>query len=237
MLGPILNAFGIIIGGLFGWRKSQGLNPQTQSMLRVFLGAATVYVGLKLTWNSLNGGFLSVLKQLGIVLVGMILGKQLGRILHLQHFSNKLGHYAKKCIETQQSKKGANNGVFICSILFCVAPLGVLGGLQDGLNNYFWTLALKAVLDGLAMMAFVQIFGSLSILAFLPVFVFEGFLSLLGRHLQPFLLEHDLLDSINATGGLLVFCVSLVILELKKIEITDYLPSLLTTPLLASLFK
>jgi uncharacterized membrane protein YqgA involved in biofilm formation len=43
---------------------------------------------------------------------------------------------------------------------------------------------------------------------------------------------HDLVDSVNAPGGLLVFCVALVILELKRIELADYLPSLAFGPLL-----
>ena len=40
----------------------------------------------------------------------------------------------------------------------------------------------------------------------------------------------------NAAGGLLVFSVALVILELKKIELADYLPSLIFAPLLAWVF-
>ena len=41
-----------------------------------------------------------------------------------------------------------------------------------------------------------------------------------------------LLDSINGTGGMLVFCIALIILELKKIELADYLPSLVFAPLI-----
>jgi uncharacterized membrane protein YqgA involved in biofilm formation len=46
-----------------------------------------------------------------------------------------------------------------------------------------------------------------------------------------------LVDSVNVTGGLLVFCVALVILELKRIELADYLPSLAFAPLLAWAFR
>ena len=53
----------------------------------------------------------------------------------------------------------------------------------------------------------------------------------------PFLEAHGLLDSVNATGGLLVSCVGLVILGLKKIELADYLPSLVVAPVLAWLLS
>ena len=42
-----------------------------------------------------------------------------------------------------------------------------------------------------------------------------------------------MLAGADATAGLLVFCIALIILELKKIELADYLPSLAFAPLLA----
>jgi uncharacterized membrane protein YqgA involved in biofilm formation len=51
------------------------------------------------------------------------------------------------------------------------------------------------------------------------------------NHPQP------LIESILATDGLLIFSTSLIILQLKKIEIADYLPSLAVAPLLTLLFN
>jgi uncharacterized membrane protein YqgA involved in biofilm formation len=41
-----------------------------------------------------------------------------------------------------------------------------------------------------------------------------------------------LIDSINATDGLLIFCVALIILQIKKVALAEYLPSLAVAPLL-----
>jgi uncharacterized membrane protein YqgA involved in biofilm formation len=49
-----------------------------------------------------------------------------------------------------------------------------------------------------------------------------------GFHHQPW----PLLDAVNATDGLLIFCVALIILEVKKVRVADYLPSLIFAPLL-----
>jgi uncharacterized protein len=74
-------------------------------------------------------------------------------------------------------------------------------------------------------------------LAALPVLAFQGTITLAcARLLRPALETHSLVDAINAPGGLLVFCVALVILELKRIELADYLPSLVIAPLLAWVF-
>jgi uncharacterized membrane protein YqgA involved in biofilm formation len=37
---------------------------------------------------------------------------------------------------------------------------------------------------------------------------------------------------VGATGGLLIFCVALLVLNLRKVEVSDYLPSLAFAPLL-----
>jgi uncharacterized membrane protein YqgA involved in biofilm formation len=42
---------------------------------------------------------------------------------------------------------------------------------------------------------------------------------------------------VNATGGLLIFCVALLIFEVRKVPVTDYLPSLFFAPLLTFLLR
>jgi len=80
-------------------------------------------------------------------------------------------------------------------------------------------------------------FGWSAIVAAIPVVAYQGTVSLVAKSLFPFLEKHGLLDSVNATGGLLVFCIALVILELKKIELADYLPSLAFAPVIAWLWR
>ena len=86
-------------------------------------------------------------------------------------------------------------------------------------------------------MAFVNMFGKGVLLAAVPVLAWQGTIYLAARVIEPFLNGHNLGDSIIGVGGLLVFCVSLVILELKKIELGDYLPSLFFAPLLTWLWQ
>jgi hypothetical protein len=89
-------------------------------------------------------------------------------------------------------------------------------------------------MDGLAAMGFVSVFGWGVALSAVPVLVFQGTLTLFcERFLAPFLEARQLVDPVNATGGLLIVCISLLIFDIRKIELTDYLPSLVFAPLLA----
>jgi hypothetical protein len=238
MIGTILNAAGIVIGGCVGLARRKPLPPTTESYFKVVLAAFTVFYGLRLTWMSLSGSFFEMLKQLGIVILAMMLGKLLGRALRLQAMSNHLGQRARQRINAARSDDPdrLNKGFRTCAALFCVAPLGILGSIQEGLSlsQFFYPLAIKAVIDGLASAAFVSLFGPGVLLSAIPVVAVQGTITLLvARGLQPVLARHDLINPVNAVGGLLVFCVALVMLNLKRIELADYLPALVVAPLLA----
>jgi uncharacterized membrane protein YqgA involved in biofilm formation len=240
MIGTALNVAAILIGGLVGLTRRKPLAPAKESFLKVALAAFTVFYGLRLTWLSLNGSFPQILKQLLIAVLALMLGKMTGRLLRLQKMSNRLGRHARKRIAAANPSAscGLSDGFQTCAALFCAAPLAILGSVQDGLSGYYYPLAVKAVMDGLATMGFVSMFGWGVMLAALPVLAFQGTITLAcAQFLKPFLEAHGLVDSVDVTGGLLVFCVALVILELKRIELADYLPSLVFAPLLAWVWR
>jgi len=238
MTGTILNATAILIGGVVGLTVTRHLSLVNQTALKMLMGAFTVYAGLAMTWQGLNGSFVLVLKQLTIVLLALMLGNVTGKLLRIQRGLNHLGQYAKKKMSEQPGNfRRFNDGFIVCSLLFCVAPIAVLGAFFDGLTGNFQVLIVKAAMDGLATMAFVTMFGWSAILAVIPVVAYQGTISLAAKNLLPFLEKHALLDSVNSTGGLLVFCIALVILELKKIELADYLPSLVFAPVIAWVWR
>jgi uncharacterized membrane protein YqgA involved in biofilm formation len=239
MLGTILNVAAIVIGGLAGLIIKKHPSAATQSFFKVALGALTVFFGLRLTWLSINGTFGQSLKQLGIVLLSLSLGNLLGKLLHLQKASNRIGQLTRDRMAraTPDNPERFTDGFIVCSLLFCAAPLGILGSIHNGLlPDYFFPLGIKALMDGLATMSFAAMFGWGVLLSAVPVLIFQGAITLLcANSLAPFLQSHSLTDSVNATGGLLIFCVSLLIFEIRKVPVTDYLPSLIFAPLLTSL--
>jgi hypothetical protein len=238
--GTLINTAAILLGGLAGLTLRRGIPPATQHWLKVVLGLLTVFFGLRLTWLSVNGPVLAILKQMIIVILAMMLGKLTGRLLRIQKGSNRIGQYARE--RCAAARPGAphqfNDALAVCALLFCVAPLGPLGALVDGLRGYYAPLFIKAAMDGLAAMGFVSLFGWGVLVSALPVLAFQGTLSLLCiHHVEPLLRFHGLTDSVNATAGLLIFCVALLIFEIRRIEVADYLPSLLYAPLLTWLWR
>lgn len=230
--GTLLNTWAIVTGTAIGLTVTKDISPANQQRLKTGMGVFTVYAGLSATWHGLNGSFGQVFGQLAVVAVALILGNIVGKLLRLQESANKLGRYAREQISraSQSSVRSVSNGFLTCSVLFCVGPIALLGALQDGFAGDFKILSVKSLMDGLASMAFAKTFGWGILLSAVPVVAYQGTVTLMAASLQPLLLDHALLDSIHATAGLLICCIALIILELKKVRLADYIPSLAFAP-------
>jgi uncharacterized membrane protein YqgA involved in biofilm formation len=239
-LGATLNATGIMLGAIFGLALRTPISAQTQLFFRNALGALTIFFGFYLIWTNLNGTFFSCLGQLFIALLAVVLGNLLGKLLGLQKISNLLGRLAAGLIAAAQRKPAQSGGTGFnaCTILFCVAPLGILGAINDGLSGFFWLLAVKALMDALAMMSFVKLFRWPAVLSALPVFFWFSLLTLGCRlYAVPSLGSAELIDSIGAASGLVTLAIAMVIYEYRKVELANYLPALAVAPLLAWVVK
>jgi uncharacterized membrane protein YqgA involved in biofilm formation len=242
MTGTLLNVAGIVVGGVVGMTRRAPLSPANEAFAKIAVAVLTVFYGLRLTWISMGGSWLQILKQLLILLLALSIGKIIGRLLGLQKTSNRIGRWAHERIKATKphDPQRGNEGFKACAALFCTEPLGLLGALQDGLSSppYFYTLAVKGIIDALATLGLVSLFGRMVILSAIPVLAFQGTITIFcAQFLEPMLRARNLVDSVNMVGGLLIFCVALVMLGLRKIELADYLPSLIVAPLIAWWWK
>jgi hypothetical protein len=235
MTGAIINAAGIVVGGVAALIARRPIAATSQLALKIVVGVFAVWFGLKLTWSNIGGSIGQVAKELCIVLLAMTLGKMTGKLIRLQKLSNSIGQYATSMLKAPAANKRFSDGFVMATALFCAGPLAVLASVQEGLTGFSPVFLVKAATDGLATYAFCATFGWGAMASALPVLAFEGALTR-GVHLtEPFLRDRPwpLIDAINAVDGLLIFCVAMIILELKKIQVADYYPSLIFAPLLA----
>jgi uncharacterized membrane protein YqgA involved in biofilm formation len=236
VIGAFLNALGILLGALFGLAMRKPLTAQTQAFFKSALGAFTVFWGLQLIYKNVPHTFTGCVKQILIGILAVFLGYWLGKLLRLQTASNRIGHRAAILLAAaQKNPPGPPAAGFVAAtILFCAAPLGILGAVADGLQSYFYLLLLKAVMDGLATVSFVKMFRWPVALSALPVFFFfNGIALVVGLGLRPWLDAHGLAGSVGVADGLIVCSVTLIIFEIRRVELANYLPALIIAPLLA----
>ncbi len=239
-LGTLINAFCILMGGLVGLRLCRQLTDRTQHSIRKFLGVLTFLAGSYMIANGLNGGwkalgsFWKFLGLCGIALLAISFGNLFGAWMKLQEHLDRLGQAAKNRFAKLKNDQPAtfSDGFVTCTILFTVGPMSLLGAMEDGLGNVPTILLVKSVMDGIATLCFAPRFGAGVLLSIVPLVAYQGTLTLLSSNLVFVREEPALLATFNLVGGLLVLTIILVILELQKVPLANYLPALVVGPLL-----
>jgi len=236
--GTLINTAAILFGGFLGLKASQQISAATQARIKLVLAAFTIYAGASMIWQGASGGLSNGLKQLGIACLALVLGNAVGMLLRLQNGLNRLGQYAKaRLAGGAEASHRFSEGFITCTLLFCVGPMAILGAVEDGLHGDFKILAIKAAMDGLAAMGFAAMFGSGVLLAALPVLAYQGTITLLASALAQHLNDPLLLNSMRVTGGLLVLCITVIILDVRKVPLANYLPSLAVAPALTNWWR
>ena len=236
VIGPFLNGFGILLGALFGLARREPLTLVTQKSCQSALAALTAFCGLQLVWTNVSGGFAAVVKQLCLAVLALGLGFLLGKILGLQKISNRLGrraapHLAPAAVPAQNRPTDSFRAA---TLIYCAAPMGWIGALTDGLDQYFFPLAIKAAMDGLAMASLVKSLRWPVALSAIPVYLFLAGLAWLAQYGRASgFISPAQIPPINIVAGLILCAITLIILQVRRVEIANYLPALALAPVLS----
>lgn len=245
MGGTLLNILTVLVGSMVGLLVGNRLSARMQESVVTGLGLVTLVVGLDNTGKTGN---------IIIPLLATVIGVMIGESLRLDMALEKLAGWLQTRfaggqiptdgaapVEGMTARERFITGFVTASLVFCVGPLTFAGSIQDGMGmpSGFQFLAIKSVLDGFAAMAFAASFGIGVTFTVLTILVLQGGLALLGSLLVTLLSSGavDLANSpaineMTAVGGILLIGLSLVLLDIKKPRIANFLPALLVAPLM-----
>jgi uncharacterized protein len=239
MGGTILNVITVAIGSALGLLIGNRLPERVQQSIVTGLGLVTLFVGID------NAGMTgNVIIPLLSICIGVIIGELLRLDVGLERLAGWLQRRfaGGETTEAAPGDSGLNprerfiTGFVTASLVFCVGPLTILGAIQDGmgLRIGFDQLAIKSTLDGFAAMAFAASFGIGVAFSIITVLVVQGSLALMGSLSGAFMSE-AMIAEMTATGGLILVGLALVLLDVKKPRIANFLPALVVAPALVAL--
>ena len=145
-------------------------------------------------------------------------------MIEIERKLNKLGHRLEKRFGDGNSN--FSKGFITATLMFCVGAMAVVGSLEAGLTGNYQTLFAKSILDGVAATIFASTLGLGVMFAAVPVFIYQGTITLLATSLKD-LLTPEVINEMSAVGGLLILAIGINLLEFKKIKIANMLPSIL----------
>ena len=125
-------------------------------------------------------------------------------------------------------------GFVSTSLVICVGAMAIVGSFQDGLLHDPSVLISKAVMDFVIVMVFASTLGVGTIFSAIPIFVYQGLLTVCASFLAPYFTT-TMISNISFVGSVLIFAVGTNLCFHTKIKVGNLLPAVFM-PLLLALF-
>lgn len=223
MIGTILNAFTVLIGGTLGTFLGHRFPQRMQETVFAALGLFTIAIGMD---SALVTG--NALIVLGSLLVGALVGEALRIEDRLEAFGTWLQRRLSGSDDESESARFVQAFV-TASIVFCVGPLTIQGAIEDGLLGDYTKLAIKAMLDGFAALAFAATLGPGVLASIIVILGFQGGIALLASLGADFFTE-PMITEMTAAGGVVLLAIGFRLLDIKRIRAANLLPALFIAP-------
>lgn len=217
--GTIVNTAAILVGGLLGLalpKLSQGI--RTTVMQGIGLAVAIQGVMMALKTNNLL-----------IVIASLVIGGIMGELVKVEQGLEWVGKKLEQAVGSRFQGKIAN-GFVSTTLLFCVGAMAILGSLDSGIRNNHDMLYTKAVLDGFSSVIFASTLGVGVLFSAIPVLLYQGAIALAATTITSWIADSTLTAmtaELTAVGGILIIGIGLNMLEIKRINVANLLPSVI----------
>ena len=233
MTGAIINAGAIVAGGVCGTLFGKLLKDRHQETLTMACGVGILFLGIAGAMNYMLHN--DMLPQGGsmLVVICLALGGLIGEILNIEHWFERFGEWLKQKTGNAKDQKFVG-GFVTASLTVCIGAMAIMGAIQDGVSGDWSTLGAKSVLDLIIIMVMTCSMGKGCAFSAIPVFLWEGSLTLLASAIRP-LITDQALSYLSLVGSVLIFCVGLNLVWGKKIRVANLLPAVLLAVIAAFL--
>lgn len=225
--GTIINSAAIVAGGLIGHFAGRLFRQEQQDALTKACGVSVLFIAIAGAMQGMlkiDGGKILSGKSMLVVLC-LALGTVAGELIGIEKGFERFGEWLKK--------KSGNSGdsLFVnafvtASLTVCIGAMAIVGAIQDGISGDYSTLAVKAVLDFIIVAVMTSSLGKGCVFSAIPVFLFEGAVTLLARLISPVMTE-TAAAYLSLIGSVLIFCVGLNLVWGKKVRVANMLPAVL----------
>jgi uncharacterized membrane protein YqgA involved in biofilm formation len=224
MLGTYVNVIAVIIGSIIGVLLHQRFPENLKKIGFQAIGLCVLFLGISMALKTEN--FL-------ILIFSMLIGAISGELMHLDRRIDQFGEFLKARIGSTNDQ--FSEGFVTAFLIFCIGAMTIVGSIEDGLNNDPSILFAKSLMDGCASIALASTFGIGVLFSAIPLFIFQGGITLLAASSKAFFTE-VLITELSAVGGVILMGLSIQLLDLKEIKVVNLLPALIVVIVLVRLF-
>ena len=218
MIATAVNALAIVAGAALGLLFRRRLRPERTVTLVHALAILVLVIGITPAVAA---------NQILAVLICLVVGTIVGELLDIERRLDALGAFLKARFAQGDARGTFTEGFVTASLLMVVGSMAVMGSLEAGIRGNYAVLFSKSVIDGILALTFAATLGVGVAFAALPVFVYQGLLTLLASLLAPYLSD-AVVTEMSAVGGILLIGTGLNMLEIlpSRIRVGNMLPAI-----------
>ncbi len=225
MIGTLVNTGAIIAGGVCGHLFGKRLQSRHQETLTMACGAGTLFIGMAGALNYMLHHDLFPGGGAMLVVACLALGGLAGETINIERGFERFGEWLK--LKTGSAKdQNFVNGFLTASLTVCIGAMAIVGAIQDGISGDWSTLGAKAILDLIIVMVMTCSLGKGCVFSAVPVFLWEGALTLLASALRPMMTDAAM-GYLSLVGNVLIFCVGINLVWGRKIRVANLLPAVI----------
>lgn len=227
MFGTIVNVIAVVIGGTIGLLLKKGIKSEIMDNVMKAEGVAVLIIGMNgVLTNMLSVGEGGKITDNGgiILLISLALGALLGEILKIDDRINGLGSW----VESKMKSNGFSKGFVSAFIIYCVGSMSIIGSINDGLSGDSSVLLVKSTLDFITAMVLSSTMGIGVIFAAVPLFAYQGLISLFASYIKPVLeASPNMMVQLSMVGYAIIMCIGINFIAGPKIKTANLLPAML----------
>ncbi|MBE7060356.1 MAG: DUF554 domain-containing protein [Ruminococcaceae bacterium] len=223
LLGAAVNFATIFFGSLIGLALKKGIPERFRDVIIGGMAFCTVYVGIT---GLLKG------KSTLVIVISIAIGAFIGELFDLEGKMNKLGDYVQSRFKGNDNK--ISQAFVTATLLYGVGAMAIVGSLQSGISGDHSTLFTKSILDGIMSIILASQLGFGVMLSAVPVFIYQGAITLLSGFLEPYLTETAIAE-MTCSGSLLIMMIGFNLLGITKLKIVNYIPAIFISAVLAQI--
>ena len=225
--GTIINSAGIALGGVIGLFAGKMFKEHQRESLNKACGVSVIFIAIAGAMEGMlkiSGSGISSGKSMLVVLC-LALGTIIGELIGIEKGFERFGEWLKKKTGNG-GDAGFVNAFVTASLTVSIGAMAIVGAIKDGLLGDYSTLAVKSVLDFIIIAVMTSSMGKGAIFSAIPVFVFEGGITLLARLVSP-VMTQTAVAYLSLIGSVLIFCIGVNLVWGKKLNVANMLPSVL----------
>ncbi len=224
MIGTLINIAAILVGGTIGLFLNKRLPQRFINIFFQVIGLFTLFLGISMALETTH-----VLHMI----MALVIGALVGEALQLQKGAEQISGFLKSKLNIGNEK--FTEGLLTAFLLYCIGSLTILGAIEEGVGEPPKLLYIKSLMDGISSIALASGLGIGVLFSVVPLFIFQGGITLFASWFGDFFPE-IMINEMSAVGGILLIGMSITILNIKKINVLNMLPSLGVVILLLWLF-